>query len=522
MSISYSGIVNYGKAILPSVESWGSNNNILRDPPRSITTRRIDKVSETSMIDQDIQESGNRVAESILVYPRGQNVMVGVSFDNNGSNGGNRVGQTLLYGGQQTKLPYRIMRDGAFIPPILREFDLLPLSRLPRVNTRVDPVAYTADFKRKIVCPGTAKDYRSVKNDTIQINTTAPKMQYIRKPVEIGVSENIQKNLLQVQGKTQKILNISRPVEVAVGQNIQPKIQVQGETIKTQSVEHPVEVGVGQHIQYKLPVQGQTTKVQNVDRPVEVAVGQHIQHKLPVQGQTTKVQNVDRPVEVAVGQHIQSKLPVQGQTTKVQNVDRPVEVAVGQHIQSKLPVQGQTTKVQNVDRPVEVAVGQHIQDHLNVSADSNVRYYDYTQRSTKYTGDSVLNQVIHCQANALPVQNIHKVPVQSQIVYQPNLRPQSHTSTVSNTKGLGTKHNHFEVQKIRQRPNLSSSVKPNFSRKGMYDSNAIDPTSRVAHLPDRPNIGGKDGVQMIPTFDRNWGEMKLKGRGFYDLMNKKS
>ena len=49
MSFSYSGIVSYGKSTLPSVDSWGQNNNILRDPPKSIHTRRIDKVGQTSL-----------------------------------------------------------------------------------------------------------------------------------------------------------------------------------------------------------------------------------------------------------------------------------------------------------------------------------------------------------------------------------------------------------------------------------------------------------------------------------------
>ena len=60
MSISYHGIVGYGKSTLPSVESWSTNMNILRDPPKSITTRKIDKVGETSEITQMIQESGDR------------------------------------------------------------------------------------------------------------------------------------------------------------------------------------------------------------------------------------------------------------------------------------------------------------------------------------------------------------------------------------------------------------------------------------------------------------------------------
>lgn len=211
MSFSYSGIVNYGKATLPSVESWGSNNNILRDPPRSYTTRRIDKVTETSMLDEEIDKSSERVAESIRVYPRGSNVMVGVSYNNQGN----------AFGNQQAKLPYRVMRDGVFRPPILRPVNLLPLSRLPRNTTTVDPIAYTADFTKKILCPGTAKDYRAVKNDILHVQTEAVKGQPIRKPVEVGVTQNI------------------------VGEKISTDVQA----VKTRKIEYPEEVGVRQSIQ---------------------------------------------------------------------------------------------------------------------------------------------------------------------------------------------------------------------------------------------------------------------------------
>ena len=85
--LSYSGLVNYGATTLPSVESWGTNMNILRDPPKSIHTRRIDKVGETSSITEMIDASGDRAAEAILVYPRGVNPMVGVSYGNNGGGG---------------------------------------------------------------------------------------------------------------------------------------------------------------------------------------------------------------------------------------------------------------------------------------------------------------------------------------------------------------------------------------------------------------------------------------------------
>lgn len=209
MSISYSGVVNYGKAILPSVESWGTNNNILRDPPRSITTRRIDKVTDTIMLDEDIDQSMDRVAESILVYPRGSNVMVGISYNNQGR----QV--------QQAKLPYRVMKDGVFRPPILRPVDLVPLSRLPRNNVTIDPIVNNVDFTKKIMCPGTAKDYRSVKNETLQVQATAVKTKIVDQPVEIAAKQNILADKVRVQAVTQKTRNIERPIEVSARNNIQ-------------------------------------------------------------------------------------------------------------------------------------------------------------------------------------------------------------------------------------------------------------------------------------------------------------
>ena len=50
MSISYSGLTNYGKLTLPSVVGGLGSMNILRDPPKSLMTRRIDKVGDTSAI----------------------------------------------------------------------------------------------------------------------------------------------------------------------------------------------------------------------------------------------------------------------------------------------------------------------------------------------------------------------------------------------------------------------------------------------------------------------------------------
>ena len=52
--LSYSGLTNYGRVTLPSVDTWGTNMNILRDPPKSVMTRRIDKVGETNKFKESL------------------------------------------------------------------------------------------------------------------------------------------------------------------------------------------------------------------------------------------------------------------------------------------------------------------------------------------------------------------------------------------------------------------------------------------------------------------------------------
>ena len=124
--LSYSMLTTNPKATLPSVEMWGTNMNILRDPPSGIYTRRIDKVGDTQGVLLSQDSSGDRIAEVINVYARGVNPMVSVSYNNNSNNAG---ALSSLKNIQSAKLPYR---PEVFYPPVRRQEDLTPLSRLPR------------------------------------------------------------------------------------------------------------------------------------------------------------------------------------------------------------------------------------------------------------------------------------------------------------------------------------------------------------------------------------------------------
>ena len=162
---------------LPSVVGWGTNLNILRDPPKSLFTRRIDKVGDTQEITKWIGEgAGDRICEYINVYPRGINPMVSVSYQNYGTNGGqvrqadgrsgvNRgLKSSITNRGGQSFLPYRIARDGAFRPPILPPQDLLPLSRLPRVWTSAFSNPEFTNYAKRQGCP---KNPKAIKKDIV-------------------------------------------------------------------------------------------------------------------------------------------------------------------------------------------------------------------------------------------------------------------------------------------------------------------------------------------------------------------
>ena len=196
--LSYSGITNFGKVTLPSVETWGTNNNILQDPPSSIHTRRKDKVGETSDITTMIDDSGNRFCEAINVYARGTNPSVSVSFGNYGSNSGGLSGNLTGLGSSHTQAysPFTIMKDGAFRPPIVPPEQLLPFSRQPRVWTEVMSKPGFIDYTKKVREYKENCKLREIKNEKIEgsIRPTFSSNIYKNKPNHQSVQNNIQNN----------------------------------------------------------------------------------------------------------------------------------------------------------------------------------------------------------------------------------------------------------------------------------------------------------------------------------------
>ena len=179
--LSYSGITNKGKVTLPSVDSWGTNLNILKDPPKSLHTRPKTTVGSNNDILDEVDDSSNRIGEYINVYARGVNPFVSVSYSNTGSNNNGSISA----GGQtHAMLPYRIMRDGAFRPPILRQEDLLPGSRLPRLKTQATTNVINVDYSKKLFEQEQQEKSRQIKDEVLHTFVKPTAVYKIEKPQE--------------------------------------------------------------------------------------------------------------------------------------------------------------------------------------------------------------------------------------------------------------------------------------------------------------------------------------------------
>ena len=194
MSLSYSALTNHGKITLPSVDTWGTNMNLIKDPPKGITTRRIDKVGQTSSITDMIDDSGSRACEAILQYSRGVNPMVSVSYNNGKSMNGQGL-QTN--GSKQAFLPYRVNREGAFRPPINTQYNLLPLSRQPRIWTSSFTNKAFPDFSKKVMMQGDCDTTKEVKTKMLKASVRPTAVYKIETPLDkpYEVKYNIQQTL---------------------------------------------------------------------------------------------------------------------------------------------------------------------------------------------------------------------------------------------------------------------------------------------------------------------------------------
>ena len=136
--LSYSGLKTNKHVTFENIEEWNGRTSIVKNPPQSVMTRHKPKVGQDNSLLDMVDDSGDRFQQFISVYPKGVNQMVSVNY-------GNSLSEST---GTYSKLPYKIMDGGAFRPPIIRQEDLLPLSRLPRISFNIDSMKLINDSSK--------------------------------------------------------------------------------------------------------------------------------------------------------------------------------------------------------------------------------------------------------------------------------------------------------------------------------------------------------------------------------------
>lgn len=335
MSFSYSGIVgNKSKTTLPSVENWGANFNILRDPPKSIHTRRIDKVGETtSGITQMIDDSGDRACEYITQYARGVNPFVSVSYSNSN--------------GAPSKLPYTVNKDGAFRPPVVSQYDLMPLSRQPRNWTTAFSKPGFTDFSKKIRSCGTDKNTREVKPSTIKTSVRPTAVFQLETPI----SQPFEVKYV-----------IQNPVKTAVTSGLKTMDYTQ------QNVIEPVK-----GIDYNMLHSSANTNI-NFDKYVnesELDSNRYIQDNL----NTNAVSNVSNPYNYVNDNEMETDRYIQD-NLNANAVSNPslshIQVTAIEDIIDMAPVKTQNTLHSYYNTPVKGLEQNNIYDHNNIDLERNL------------------------------------------------------------------------------------------------------------------------------------------------------
>lgn len=421
--LSYSGITNYGCVTLPSVEAGLGSMNILRDPPKSIMTRRIDKVGETSSITEMIDESDNRACEAISVYARGVNPMVSVSYGNAGNNGGQRVqgcgiggsdrgsSGNAIHGGQ-AYLPYRIMPGGAFRPPIIRQEQLMPLSRQPRTNTEAFTQPGFADFTKKLRCPG--KETRHVKEDTLRACIRPTATYRLDAPL--------------VEPFEVKYV-IKNPTKFAVGAG---NSGFRTQDLTTQQVLEP------------------TKEVNTTPLHMDVYANQS--------GATVRYVdqshfNTDKYTQNTLHSNVQSK---KSQSIMVGNIEDAIDIQIDGYLQDALHSNVQSNKNQNIQvTPIEdiMDVDIHTKDNFNISY--TAPFSGNTKEEHMHDDLELRRRVVLANAATNKQRNIYSRPaIQHQAVQKRN-RPIAHATANRGVTGRQS-INDLNSREYRLKPTINA------------------------------------------------------------------
>lgn len=491
MAIQYPKLTH---VTLPSVEQWGQNMNILRDPPKSISTRRIDKVGENTDITDLIDDSGDRICEGISVYSRGINPMVSVSYDNFSNNAGMVGNPTATSGRTQAFLPYPAFENGAFRPPVRNQRDLLPLSRLPRAWFGTTTNAGFADWSKTKQGPN---DYRAIKDALNVFNIAPTKTSTLQK----GIIENFKMNDT-INDKHISIYDTSS--------GLVPTYQ---STYTRENVD--VYKGINDNVIEAYAVSNKSRDISQGLEGIEFNKNKYIQDSLSHSTFTNlssqNTQNLTFLENMDTSKYIQNPLYYDTKTNlssqqNTQNLTLLENMDTSKYIQGDLLHYDANTNVssstiQGLSKLENMNMSKYVQDIDTIEAFSNVSADVSTKRLDELYDNgrvSVKNDMIHYQTNS----GVAPTRTFLNEIAQPVLEMRNPNVSVTAQYSDSRIHKRVDHEKELQfEKNIPKySYKANVTK--LEDFNSINLSSREARLAPTLSKGGFNNIGNKPTIER--------------------
>jgi hypothetical protein len=335
----YSAISTHKNFSVTETVGWGGNLNIVKDPPRSVMTRKITKVGMDNSLLDSIDGSGDRICEGVNKYARGVNPMVSVQYGNYNSGSSSQA---------QPSLVNKIMDKGSFRPPIIPLEARLPLSRQNRIKTcnitnpmindysKVSRGEYDKNLAKSIKDLVNVKDVESrVQNIKHSHQSMNPdqfvKAQVIHTPQTAGVKnirytqqtmnpENFIRNDLVKTSHTSGVQNIKYNL-----QNLNPEQFVRNSVLNTSANATPSS-NIHIHMESEMPTQAikdintysVSTNISQSKNVKKDNVEYHLYRNLPAHSTSTNVGG--------------GGIYVRGETGQVKNTKKKLEVSMTSNV----------------------------------------------------------------------------------------------------------------------------------------------------------------------------------------------
>lgn len=470
---------------LPSVEAWGTNTNILRDPPKSIHTRKIDKVGQTSDLTQEMDDSGDRSCEYIRVYQRGSNPMVSVSYNNNGGNGYGS-GNVASSGRSQAFLPYRVAVQGAFRPPVMTGRDLLPLSRQPRNYTSAFVQPGFADYSKKMMNPEMVKE---VKNAILHMDVKPNAVFLVRNPVTKTYDvKNSVVDRIKVEGKSgHKTSDITMRVNQSGQQSISDRLKTEAFAPKTmKDVTMHINHNSKENITDRVKAQAETNKgrSQDVTMRVNRSAQENISNRVKTQAETNKGTSQDIHMRV-----------------NKENVDEVHNDIIHTPAHSNMSAPGRSSILNDVN----LNTSQYIQEgHYTNNVFSATKKGEYTLILDEVELERKMPAYQVASAHSDSRVN-HRIMHENDLEFDRNLPSHQFEANKGTSQFYKTIHADKEMEMKRVLPSTGGMTINGGANRGIDNI-----SSRDVHLNPKVNAGGFEGKGYQPAYKGDVQNLSLR------------